>query len=148
MQLQFAFELIYSAIFTCIKISILLFYRRVFPPEATTPRFQLLLKLTMVVCLLWWFIITIVIIFECTPVPYAWTQVYVEKEGHCINWPGALFAGAATNVVIDIMMLTLPVSNVWRMQIRREQKFAISGIFLLGGLYVQSLWHPIVPDTC
>lgn len=90
----------------------------------------------MLLCFLWWLVITIVVVFECTPVSYAWNQVYVEEKGHCINWPGALFAGAVTNVVIDIIMLTLPVSNVWRMQIRKEQKFAISGIFLLGGLYV------------
>ena len=107
-----------------------------FPSGATTPRFQLLLNLTILTCILWWFIITVVVIFECTPVAYAWNQVYVEEQGHCINWPAALFAAAVTNIIVDIMLLTLPISNVWRMQIRKEQKLAISSIFLLGGLYV------------
>ena len=128
------FEVVYITIFTTIKISILLFYRRVFPPEVTTPRFRFTLYTTMILAVGWWFISLILIIFQCTPVRYAWTQIYISEKGHCIDWTAALFASATTNVVVDIIMLTLPISNVWRMQIRKEQKYAISGLFALGGL--------------
>lgn len=49
-----------------------------------------------------------------------------------------LVSTAVLNLVTDISILVLPISVVWRLQIRKEQKVAISGIFLLGSLWVSS----------
>jgi len=51
---------------------------------------------------------------------------------------GFLLSTAILNLVTDISILLLPISVIWRLQIRKEQKVAISGIFILGSLYV----HP------
>ena len=40
------------------------------------------------------------------------------------------------NVLTDIFMLSLPVSFVWKLHMKRIHKFQVSGLFLLGGVCV------------
>ncbi|KAK8061767.1 hypothetical protein PG994_008133 [Apiospora phragmitis] len=42
--------------------------------------------------------------------------------------------GSVPNVVTDVVMIILPLPVVWRLHIDYKQKFALTGVFLLGGL--------------
>ena len=35
---------------------------------------------------------------------------------------------------MDVIILSLPVKSIWGLQMRMRQKFAVSGLFLIGGL--------------
>lgn len=43
------------------------------------------------------------------------------------------------NILADVFILALPMMEVWRLQMALRQKFMISGMFLLGGLYGNTL---------
>lgn len=47
-----------------------------------------------------------------------------------------LVSSAAINILTDVSILILPIPIVWHLQITKSQKLAVSGIFLMGGLYV------------
>jgi hypothetical protein len=43
--------------------------------------------------------------------------------------------------MFDIATVALPVREVWKLQLGRDKKWAITSIFLLGGRYVSAnLW--------
>ena len=52
----------------------------------------------------------------------------------CVNINAAFIATAAVNVVSDLLILALPVCNVWHLQMSVKRKIGISGVFLFGGL--------------
>ena len=43
------------------------------------------------------------------------------------------------NIVLDMIILALPLSAVWQLQMSTPQKVGVGGIFLLGGLYVSRI---------
>lgn len=55
------------------------------------------------------------------------------SEYHCGVDPLKFFYGnAIPTIVTDLMMLTLPVPYIWRLQLPRIQKFALGCVFLVG----------------
>jgi hypothetical protein len=74
-------------------------------------------------------------LFQCTPVSYFWNK---EQHGHCI--PNALITIGMTNGVLsfvgDLVILCMPLPMIWKLQIDRRRKIALSGMFMLGGLYI------------
>ena len=72
-------------------------------------------------------------IFECDLTTLYWDRT---SYGLCINMKAFLLSTAILNLFTDISILILPMFVVWKLQIKKSQKVAISGIFLLGGLYV------------
>ena len=113
------------------KFSVLLFYNRVFP----IPRFRILLYILASTVAAWWIATQSTVIFECTPIDFSWDQ---RGKGHCINLDKFFFAHAIPNIVTDIVLLSIPLPMIWNLQLPRSQKVALSGVFLLGGLYVAS----------
>lgn len=57
----------------------------------------------------------------------------MKTHGTCLNITALLISTAVLNIFTDIGILILPMPIVWRLQIQRSQKFAVSGVFLLGG---------------
>ena len=112
---------------TTIKISILLFYRRVF----STPRLQRWINCIGVFVVAWLFANNFTAIFLCSPVHKAWDQ---QQPGHCYS--PYLFTKLIQgfNVILDVVILLLPVSAVLRLQLSRSRKLTTILIFLLGGL--------------
>lgn len=70
------------------------------------------------------------IVFSCTPIQGFWDHSIPSK---CID-PSKFYIGiTAGNIVFDVLTVALPVYEVWRLQMGREKKLAVTGIFLLGG---------------
>ncbi len=87
-------------------------------------------------------------IFECDLTTLYWDRT---SYGLCINMEAFLLSTAILNLFTDIAILILPISVVWKLQIKKSQKVAISGIFLLGGLYVvalPSMWARLMVHLC
>lgn len=70
-------------------------------------------------------------IFQCTPIPRMWDHTL---PGHCFNMPVLYNLGATYNIASDLVILVLPMPIVWRLQMPRSKKYAVTGIFLMGGL--------------
>ena len=121
----------YNSVTAVTKISILLFYRRVFPREATTRRWRIIL----------WTLGSLIsgngvaaffgTAFQCFPVARMWNQ---HITGSCMNQSIVIRLNGVYNLITDIAILILPMPIVWQMRLENSKKIAVTSIFLLGGL--------------
>lgn len=124
-------EAFYPTAINLTKISILLLYGRLF----TTPQFRRYLYAMGIFVGLLWGTFQITNTFQCAPIHYFWTQWGLNPgKGTCIDTIRYYRYQAMPNILSDIILLILPLSEIWKLQLPRNQKTALSGIFLLGGL--------------
>lgn len=55
-------------------------------------------------------------------------------EGTCIDRPAIYIATAVANIVSDVMIFSLPIPIVVKLQIPRRQKIGLFFIFAVGSL--------------
>lgn len=108
-----------------------MFYQRMFPSSATTLKFRIGLYSLAAVSIVLGLGTFIACVFECDLTSFYWDRT---SYGLCIDMKAFLLSTAIMNLCTDIAILILPISVVWKLQIKKSQKVAISGIFLLGGL--------------
>ena len=124
-------EVFFITTITTVKISILLFYRRIF----ATARFRALTTAFGLLCLLWWFIAFFVIVFQCYPVEDFWNyQLQLAWQASCLAPGTVIFGIEITNLFIDIMILCLPLWMINSLQMSTHRKISVGSMFLLGGL--------------
>ncbi|KAF6809721.1 hypothetical protein CSOJ01_06776 [Colletotrichum sojae] len=82
----------------------------------------------------WGIAVVGVSIFTCTPVARFWDQTI---PGTCID-SSKFYIGITVppNIVFDLLTVALPIHEVWGLQMGRDKKLAITGVFLLGGSVV------------
>ncbi|KAI4184937.1 MAG: hypothetical protein L6R41_004429 [Letrouitia leprolyta] len=134
--MEYAIELTYCVAITTIKFSILLFYRRVFINQTTSKNFIVAWYVITVWCFLWGISTFFAAAFQCTPVSYGWTQFTGKTKGKCLDFTALLLSTAIINICTDVAVLVLPMPLVWNLKIEKSQKFAVSGIFLLGSFTI------------
>ncbi|KAF6218804.1 hypothetical protein HO133_005347 [Letharia lupina] len=122
-----AYEILYCVCVTLIKISILLFYYRLFGVRKAF-KYTCYALLALVTC--WCIAIVFSNIFQCIPVEAAWIRPYPHSK--CINNNASLLGTAVTNVFLDIVILVLPMVPVWSLSLTVRQKVTLTAIFLLG----------------
>lgn len=119
----------YSLTITCVKISVLLLYRRVF----TTASFRKVSVVVGIACLLWFIIELFINIFQCRPFKAAFEPPLLFT-GHCIDLQSFYLGVTIANLGLDVVILYLPLHMVWKLKLPIKQRLTLSGIFLLGGL--------------
>ncbi|KAJ9148526.1 Integral membrane protein [Pleurostoma richardsiae] len=118
-------EILYAWNLCWTKISLLLMYYRIF-------RFSYFKKMALLIggfIVIWGITITFLFIFICVPVQKLW---YTELPGHCINQVGTWIANAASTIVTDLAILCLPIPQIWKLQLRKGEKIALTFAFSLG----------------
>lgn len=120
-------EQIYGTAITTIKLSVLLFYRRVF----STPQFRQRINVIGLLVIAWLFGNNFVSAFQCSPVHKAWE---LDVPGKCLNPLTMVQVEQVFNGALDIAILALPVLAVSKLQMSRGRKVGVLAIFLLGGL--------------
>jgi hypothetical protein len=116
---------VYNLVWT--KISILLMYYRIFH----FPYFKRWAYGIGAFIIAWVITITFLFIFICVPVEKLW---YPELPGRCINQVGTWIANAASTITSDLVILLLPLPQVWSLQLRVTEKLAVTVAFSLGFL--------------
>ena len=129
-KILFALELVYIAGITLIRISVVLFYHRIFGRER---KFRIALWCTGGMLVAWFIAISAISIFQCSPVQKQWNYTL---PGHCLSFYGTFIGVTAPNVFIDLFLLILPVPMLWKLQIKTTQKIALTANFLLGYRFV------------
>ncbi|KAI1415377.1 hypothetical protein F5Y13DRAFT_187481 [Hypoxylon sp. FL1857] len=125
-KLSYANQPIYYTSVSLTKISILLFYFRLFPHNA----YHIFLWAMMVFVGLTGLICSVVSIFQCSPVHKAWD---VHVPGVCFNRPAFFFSNASLNIFQDLVIYLLPSPILWKVNIPAKQRIALIGIFVVGG---------------
>lgn len=127
----FISEISYTFIICSIKFSLLSFYWRIF--KQSSIRIPIYVLGTIVSC--WGTAVMLITIFQCTPVSDFWNRFSPTAKGpfHCgVNVNQFFDGNSIPNIITDAAILVLPIPYIWKLQLPRAQKFALTSIFILG----------------
>lgn len=122
-------EVFYCPAIACVKFSVLLLYRRIFP----NPRLRTIMWSLGAFIVCYSLILSFCVIFQCKPVRGAWDPMIDAK---CFDLDIVILVTSSLNVFTDVFTLCLPLPLLWRLNLPKERKVQLTAIFLLGGLYV------------
>lgn len=107
------------------KISILVQLLHIFAPARHGATYWICLLL-MGFNVLFYTSTMIVGIFQCTPREKFWNPLL---PGHCVNINTVNIVTASINAVSDLVLLLLPITCVWQLQMSQKQKLGVSAVF-------------------
>ncbi|KAF2650998.1 hypothetical protein K491DRAFT_111966 [Lophiostoma macrostomum CBS 122681] len=123
----------YCSTTTCVKIAILLLYRRIF----TTPQHRLKTPFDITILALiatittYYVIIGFMTAFQCIPPDAVWKPE--TGDAQCLpHFEVVLDITSVFNVLTDIVILVLPIRAVSKLQLNRMKKFKCIMVFTLG----------------
>ena len=124
-KVLFIVDLIYNTGLTVIKMSVLLFYVRVF--GIVLDRFVFWIVAFLIIG--WGISMNFKVVFNCAPIHKAWDPTL---PGHCLSLYKTFLGTAISNIVIDFVLLVLPVPMLWRLRIEISNKIALVAVFSAG----------------
>ncbi|KAK4200210.1 hypothetical protein QBC40DRAFT_73030 [Triangularia verruculosa] len=116
---------LYNGSLTAIKITFLLQYWRILG----TPQMRKVVMFAGIIVALWSVSQLLVVIFTCTPIEKFWLP---ETPGTCIPNLPFWYINAAGNIVTDVIVFVVPLPALSRLNLKKNQKVALIGIFCLG----------------
>ncbi|KAL2163617.1 hypothetical protein VTH06DRAFT_5675 [Thermothelomyces fergusii] len=125
LKLLVAYELIYSTSIGTIKVSVLLFYLRVFVNQGL----RLAVKAALAFVMLWNIGNILQVFLICRPFAKTYS---LTVEGECGDQVASYIAIGAFNVISDAIILTLPLPTVWSLKMSTPTKLGLTGVFLVG----------------
>jgi hypothetical protein len=120
--------LLWASSLTAIKISILLFYTRIF----SVRRFIITAYAIMVIVVSWWASVVLEEFLLCRPLAFNWDRTI--KGGVCSDIMAAYIAAGVINLCTDLMVLILPVPIILGLMLPVRTKIALTCTFCLGFL--------------
>ena len=130
LKLAFTTSILYFTIAGSTKLSILLMYNRLF---SVNPIFHRQLITASIVVLGFWIGCTIATLTNCVPLKWSWLNGLSDPR-YCFNYNIFWMAAGVSEVLIDILILTLPIRVILTLHLSMGRKAAIACLFLLGGL--------------
>ncbi|KAI1422517.1 hypothetical protein F5Y12DRAFT_799495 [Xylaria sp. FL1777] len=131
----FIAEITYTVTMTVIKYSTLVFYWHVFSMKKSI-RVPIMILSGLIS--LWGIAIILVTSLQCIPTRATWERFdpvnpLLPSEYKCGVDVGAfVIANAVPNIITDALIVLLPIPYVLSLHLRRSQKIALGGTFLLG----------------
>jgi hypothetical protein len=145
-------QVLYNPILSLIKLSVIIFLHRLEDRRKSIKYnlYALAIFETLVMVSS-----TLVDLFQCTPVQYAWESARMDADaqeaaggtevngvpvtgGHCIQTSHFFLANAGINIITDMWILIIPALMLWHLRMPRRQKLAVFAIIGAGGMYVFS----------
>ncbi|KAK3934016.1 hypothetical protein QBC46DRAFT_429444 [Diplogelasinospora grovesii] len=125
-QTTYAFVIVYITCVSTTKVSILLFYRRMF---GTSIIWFIVFGFTVA----HWTEVTVGFLSGCRPASYYWRQ-YTDPtaQGICIDTARFYFINGVLRMLINVSILLVPIPAVYKLHMPRAQKMLVCGILLLG----------------
>lgn len=136
--------MVYSPTISITKLSILLMYLRLFIPNRTGTTYHLT-QFVLWSQLAFYFAIFIVTTCQCIPRRKIWEPF---SPGRCVRADTVLAVTAIFNVFSDFSILLLPIGSIWRLQMPRSRKLAISAVFATGAVQVFPPNFEILQHLC
>ncbi|KAH6665358.1 integral membrane protein [Plectosphaerella plurivora] len=126
-----AFQLFYSAQVTYIlvqvtsKVAILLLFWRIFPNR----QFRRIVWGCIIFLVSHGFVFLGLVIFQCSPIRSVWDKTIPST---CMGLKAISAAGAALAILEDLVILILPVGQVFELQLTYRKKLAVIFMFSIG----------------
>ncbi|TVY37228.1 Satratoxin biosynthesis SC1 cluster protein [Lachnellula subtilissima] len=125
-KLLLPLQIIYGLILGLIKLSICLFYSRIF----FTKRFRVA-SWTVISFIGAWTVGSVLApMLICRPIAYNWDRKI--KDGKCSNQTASFVTIGVFDLLIDIAVFALPLQMIWNLQVSTGKKAALFSIFGLG----------------
>ncbi|KZL64274.1 cfem domain-containing protein [Colletotrichum incanum] len=128
LKLLFILEFFYLIGLAVIKASILFFFLKIFPDRRFRRILWIMQILNTLVCLSF----VILCFAQCRPFTHFWTGWDGEHEGKCVDLNKIGLSHVALNIVLDICMLTLPVTQIYKLQMDKKKKIGVIAMFQVG----------------
>ncbi|KAK7421725.1 hypothetical protein QQZ08_009813 [Neonectria magnoliae] len=125
-----AIECAYGIACPVSKMAVLAMYYRIF---STSKLLRYCLRAIAAMLGGWGIAAVIVSIFTCDPVHGFWDKTIPST---CIDSTKFYIGITIPNIIFDTLTVALPVREVWKLQMGRDKKWAITSVFLLGGSVV------------
>lgn len=120
-------QIVYKFSINLTKMSIVLLYLRIF----VTERFRKFCIYVFLYVTCYGIGSIVATILECQPI----ARVYDRSiEGTCINLTAFWYANAISNILTDIVILTMPMRVIRTLRLPPRPKYGLMGVFALGGL--------------
>jgi len=131
----YVFEILYTILVMITKVSILQLYLRIWTVEAVSRWFRRTCWICIVVLILTMLAFVFSLIFQCTPVHFAWLYWDgLHNPGHCVNRPAQIYVLGAFNIAYDVIVFVLPLHHFLKLNISWRRKFGVCLIFMVGML--------------
>ncbi|TKA77221.1 hypothetical protein B0A55_02576 [Friedmanniomyces simplex] len=124
-------EMLYSWAVQFTKVSIVLFYLRIFSTSVST-RFRPICFKVIGLCIATATAFVLATAFQCSPVSYSWTLWDGQHEGHCFNTLAQIYAGSGINTALDLLVFVLPIPKLLQVQISTRKKAGVVMTFAVG----------------
>ena len=125
-------EVFYVSTNGLVKVSLLLLYLRIFPDK----KFQRYVWLSVAFVAMTAVTFTFTSSLQCMPPQKAWDSTI--KEGHCFTGNNLVWAHAGFGLVQDLIIFTLPITQIRGLQMSRWKKITVAVAFTFGSLWVMS----------
>ncbi|KAK2016857.1 CFEM domain-containing protein [Colletotrichum eremochloae] len=125
-------EVLYLAALPITKISILLFYLKVFSNKEIRLGCWILIGFNVV----YFIVFEVTCIFQCSPVEGAWKVWDKEFPAKCNNINIQGWAAAVVNIVLDLATLILPLRELYSLSLSLKKKIMVMMMFCVGFLCV------------
>ncbi|EXA46465.1 hypothetical protein FOVG_03838 [Fusarium oxysporum f. sp. pisi HDV247] len=128
-KLFIVIEVLYLTALVLVKAAILCFFLRIFPDH----KFRIVVKCTMVFNALIWVGFFIFVFFQTQPFSLFWNG-WQQKKGHIIltGFTNFTLPLAGMNLLLDIWMLILPMTQLWGMGLKLRKKLGVISMFSVG----------------
>ena len=128
MHLVYIAENIYVVDLALSKLSILAFYLRVFQGYFY---FRVAVFVTIALVAGSTATLSVLTIFQCQPLAYSWNK---DLHGTCLDINALAYANAAMSILQDLIIVTLPIPVVLRLNMAKGKKLSVAFMFILGSL--------------
>ena len=121
---------------TLIKLSFLVFYKRVFVYDKTNWKNirNIVIHALIGLMIIWGLGFVLIMLTGCRNHFYAHYAAFEVTKVKCINTLKYIYAFAITDFVTDLFILLTPIPFIWKLCLPTRRKLGISFIFLLGAL--------------
>ncbi|KAI0895215.1 hypothetical protein F4806DRAFT_92608 [Annulohypoxylon nitens] len=116
----------YATTLMFVKFSLFFQYYRLIQE---VPHYRIFYLVAMAIVGGWVIAQEFVLIFSCTPIYSYWDH---SGGGTCLDSNLLGWMNAIGNLVTDLIILLLPIPVVWRLNLKKERKWAVIAIFGLG----------------
>ena len=119
-----------------IKISFLVFYKRIFVYDKSNirdPR-NLMLNILIGIIMVWDLGFTITMFASCRSDFNAmfYTKSTAELAVKCIETFGLIYAYAISDFIVDCFIIIIPAPMIWKLHLPFARKLGVSLVFLMG----------------
>ncbi|KAK8017203.1 hypothetical protein PG991_008279 [Apiospora marii] len=126
-------EPIYFVSLGVVKVSILLFYLRIFPKQSGHHRFRILCWTMIGAVSIYTLVHMFILIFQCWPVSYAWTRFFGDYDaGSCQDLGASTAVHGALNMAADWIIFVMPIKGLVELKMKRAKKALAIAVLACG----------------